>query len=253
MGWRLNPALTAFRAAVDARYPKRDTESDGTIGDEAHKASVSDHNADPDGSVDAWDMDVELNGRGKRYTEDVEHLKRVFQAHEASGYWIHNDQIADRDNGWKRVPYKPKNRKRNKHLRHVHWNTRRSMERSKAPWHVGDDQDLTVDEARMLRDAHFVLARAVRNPAGQGRVPLHVWAGWMTGAVKAVLDAAGRSDEAAKAQLEGDLDALRARIEQATDEVVEAIRDTDDPEEIARRLHDVLGDQAPAVGALLQG
>jgi len=138
--WYLNPALTRFRAAVNARYgARRDLESDGTIGDTAHSARTSDHNPDPDGSVDAWDMDVDVNGRGQPYAADVEALKRVFQSHESSSYWIHNDQIARRANGWRRESYAYAGPSRNRHEKHVHWNTRQSHETSTAPWILEDD------------------------------------------------------------------------------------------------------------------
>jgi hypothetical protein len=120
--WHLNPALTRFRDAVNAAYPNRDKASDGTIGDAAHQATASDHNPDPDGSVDAWDMDVD--------GVPVEHLKAVFQRHESSKYWIHAGQIASRD--WGRRTYDGGNL----HNHHVHWNTRSSHENSTAPWEV---------------------------------------------------------------------------------------------------------------------
>jgi hypothetical protein len=130
MAWYLNPALTNFRNAVNAKYPGRDKGTDGTIGDRAHAGTNSDHNPDSDGSVDAWDMDVDLNGVGKPYTADVERLKAVFQEHESSQYWIHNGQIASRSTGWQRRRYTGSNR----HDKHVHWNTRSSHENSNAPW-----------------------------------------------------------------------------------------------------------------------
>lgn len=133
MSWYLNPALAAFRAAVDARWPGRDRTSDGTIGDLAHQVTTSDHNPDVGGphpaSVDAWDMDID--------GVDVELLKRVFQAHPASQYWIHARQIASRDDGWRRWAYDGAN----PHDKHVHWNTRESHEASTAPWVIGDDVD----------------------------------------------------------------------------------------------------------------
>lgn len=183
--WRLNDALTRWRAAVDVRYPDRDKATDGTIGDPAHAARDSDHNPDPDGTVDAWDMDVDLNGAGKPYAADVEMLKRVFQAHPASRYWIHDDEIAHRNSGWVRRPYDPDNPDRNKHRKHVHWNSNQATETSTAPWIIPEGDDVTPAESKKLSDTHYTTAMAIPNPTGDGRVPLHVWAAWLTNATKA--------------------------------------------------------------------
>jgi hypothetical protein len=137
MAWYLNPALTNFRKAVNARWPGRDKTSDGTIGDLAHQQTNSDHNPDPDGSVDAWDMDVD--------GVDVERLKAVFEAHESAGYWIHNGQVASRDKGWRRRTYTGPN----PHDKHVHWNTRSSHETSNAPWDVTEHIEEEEDVARL--------------------------------------------------------------------------------------------------------
>lgn len=151
VAWFLNRALSNFRTAVNAKYPRRDKGTDGTIGDAAHAGTSSDHNPDPDGSVDAWDMDVDLNGIGQPYAADVERLKAVFQAHESSQYWIHNDQICSRNDGWKRRSYAYAGPGRNKHDKHVHWNTRSSHENSAAPWVLpgGDDMAFPDDPTAM--------------------------------------------------------------------------------------------------------
>jgi hypothetical protein len=54
--WTLAPSLATFRAQVNAAHPERSKASDGTIGDEAHAASVSDHNPDEAGWVRAFDL-----------------------------------------------------------------------------------------------------------------------------------------------------------------------------------------------------
>lgn len=56
MAWRLVKSLQVLRKQIDAAYPKRSKHSDGTIGDEAHQARVSDHNPERDGTVDAIDL-----------------------------------------------------------------------------------------------------------------------------------------------------------------------------------------------------
>lgn len=44
MDWRLSGALEKLRAQVNAMFPTRDKDSDGTIGDAAHASRSSDHN-----------------------------------------------------------------------------------------------------------------------------------------------------------------------------------------------------------------
>ncbi len=127
--WHLNRALTGFRDAVDARWPNRDHRSDGTIGDEAHKRRTSDHNQDPDGSVDAWDMDHD--------GVDPWLCIATFELHPSSGYWIYQDMIAHRSTGWRRQSYSYAGPARNLHLGHVHFNTRPSHEDSLIAWVLG--------------------------------------------------------------------------------------------------------------------
>lgn len=155
MAWYLNPALGDMRAEVNARYPNRDKTSDGTIGDAAHQATVSDHNPDADGSVDAWDMDVDL--RSGDDARAIEWLKQRFQAHPASLYWIHNRQIADRRYGWRREAYTGAN----PHDKHVHWNTREAYENSGQPWGIREeDMALSTDD---INKVALATARAVHN------------------------------------------------------------------------------------------
>ncbi|WP_173042105.1 hypothetical protein [Phytohabitans flavus] len=80
---------------------------------------------------------------------------------------------------------------------------------------------------------------------------MHLWAAWVTGAVKALTTAVGNVDEATKAQLQKDLSSLQGSIDTVPEEVVQAFAAADDPEEIALRLRAMLGDKATAVGQIL--
>ena len=55
--WSLVPCLVQLRREIDELCPKRDHASDGSIGDAAHKQSVSDHNDDEVGNVPVRDAD----------------------------------------------------------------------------------------------------------------------------------------------------------------------------------------------------
>lgn len=56
MSWRVANSLLTLRDQIDAAWPDRSRASDGTIGDAAHAASVSDHNPDQFGVVRALDI-----------------------------------------------------------------------------------------------------------------------------------------------------------------------------------------------------
>lgn len=139
--WYLNPALTNFRREVNARWPNRDKASDGTIGDAAHQATNSDHNPDSDGSVDAWDMDVD--------GVDVQACINAALKHESIQYVIYNRRITSRTWGlgvWRDYDG------RSPHTEHVHFNTRSSYENSKKPWFPEEDV-LTNDDKPIISKA----------------------------------------------------------------------------------------------------
>jgi hypothetical protein len=64
MSWKLAAAAQTLRKQVNTRYPKRDKSSDGTIGDQAHRRRISDHNPDRTGYVMALDIDEDFGSPG---------------------------------------------------------------------------------------------------------------------------------------------------------------------------------------------
>jgi hypothetical protein len=56
MGWRLAKSLVQLGNQINTAHPDRSRESDGSIGDQAHAARVSDHNPDKRGVVAAIDI-----------------------------------------------------------------------------------------------------------------------------------------------------------------------------------------------------
>jgi hypothetical protein len=222
MAWHLNRALSNFRAMVNARYPRRDRSSDGTIGDPDHQARSSDHNPDGDGSVDAWDMDVELHGPGRPYAADVEALKAVFEAHPAAGYWIHNRVIASRDVGnWRRRPYDGDN----PHDKHVHWNTRQTHENSQTPWPIEPPEgDVSASD---------VWNHTIASPAmGQARTA----GDWLKQA-----EAARRAAEEVRAELGAAVAALAVKVDQlAATPPGSVVLGAAQLEQIAARVADLL-------------
>lgn len=78
MTWRLAAAAATLRDQVDKAYPRRDRSSDGTIGDQAHKLRISDHNPDKSGFVMALDLD-EDGWPAHRFAEELLEYLRTSQ------------------------------------------------------------------------------------------------------------------------------------------------------------------------------
>lgn len=157
MDWYLNPALTTFRKEVNARWPNRDKTSDGTIGDAAHQATNSDHNPDKDGSVDAWDMDVD--------GVDVWACINAALKHESIQYVIYNRKITSRS--WGLGIWRDYNGP-NPHDKHVHFNTRESHENSTKPWFKEEDMPISDADAGKIATANWSASFGKTNPETAG-------------------------------------------------------------------------------------
>ncbi|WP_370246893.1 hypothetical protein [Nocardioides sp.] len=145
MAWRLAASLTVLLEEVNAVAPARSRVSDGTIGDPAHAARVSDHNPNAAGVVRAVDITDDPAGGcdGTVLAENVRLLGLAgHPALGAGAYVIHDGRIASAtDDGapWDWEPYGGSN----PHTQHVHISvaTAAAGYDSRAPWGVleGDD------------------------------------------------------------------------------------------------------------------
>jgi hypothetical protein len=159
MAWGgLNPALTAWRNAINARFPHRGTGSDGGYADKLH-GSTSQHQPDSDGSVDAFDMDVNLFGSGTEAgtaaeRQMIEALKLDFEADRRSYLWIHQREISNEEiRDWAERQYDGANA----HDKHVHWQSEEAYEKDGSAWPMphtdallrelnGGDDDMLVQK-----------------------------------------------------------------------------------------------------------
>ena len=155
--YHLAPSLVALFHEVNARWPARDHESDGWIGDASHAARASDHNPDylHGGVVRAIDVDKDgIN---------VDQLLAAVVRDERVWYVIWNRRICSRTHAWQWLPYNGANA----HEHHVHISIRheRSAETDTGRWFkqsppkdkpptkplpvTGDDDDMPWTEAQL--------------------------------------------------------------------------------------------------------
>lgn len=125
-GWHLAPSLVALINEVDARWPARSKDSDGSIGDASHAARASEHN--PDYSAGGVVRAVDVTAAGI----DVPELLHVLIGDSRVWYVIWNRRIASVTHGWVWKPYDGAS----PHTHHVHISVRkfRPAETSTALW-----------------------------------------------------------------------------------------------------------------------
>jgi len=133
MAWRLAKSLDVLRSQVNAAYPNRDKSNDGTIGDERHAATSSDHNPNSAGVVTAMDITNDpahgVNARALAETLVASHDPRI-------KYLISNAQIvSSKVSPWVWRPYSGVNA----HRHHVHVSVMGdpSLWDDTRPWAIG--------------------------------------------------------------------------------------------------------------------
>jgi hypothetical protein len=154
--WVLVPCLVRLRTELNEIAPGRDKASDGTIGDRAHRANVSDHNDDEVGrvpirdadakhEVHAFDADDDLRTPNLTMEMVVQHLLARCRggAEKRLRYIIYNRRIWEASNGWRKRAYSGAS----PHTEHAHFSasyeTKREADTSS--WRLEDIEVALTD------------------------------------------------------------------------------------------------------------
>lgn len=111
--WHLAPSLVNLRSEIHSRWPNHDRTSDGSVGDTSHSSSVSDHNPNSRGSVNAIDEDKD--------GVDMNVILAAVKRHPSAHYFIYKfpgqpTKIWDSHNNWNPQTYTGTN----PHDKHCH-------------------------------------------------------------------------------------------------------------------------------------
>lgn len=126
-GWRLAPSLIAMEREADRLAPGRNRASDGSIGDSAHAARISDHNPS-DGIVHALDLTHDPAGGFDAHSRARQLAAR---RDPRLKYVISRGQIWNRRHGWRRYVGT------NPHNSHAHFSVTDESIADISPWFVG--------------------------------------------------------------------------------------------------------------------
>ena len=131
---RMVESLKVFRDQVNALAPKRSRASDGWIGDAKHAARHSDHNPEPDGTVDAFDVTNDpTNGVDTQKVADA----LVASKDKRISYIICNGKIVSGRKGPKPWVWR-KYTGANGHYHHMHLSVLDDHQDDKTPWKIED-------------------------------------------------------------------------------------------------------------------
>lgn len=157
MACRPAPACKAALLDATRLWPDRDRASDGICGDDAHANRVSDHNPDKDGDATAFDIDHDPAGGfdARKWSEELRLRKDPRVKYVIFNGRMFSSYSTPTRRAWEWGPYTGPNA----HKSHMHVSVLYSHKRTVGPWWFDgqEDDDLTPDESRMLRDLHAVL------------------------------------------------------------------------------------------------
>jgi hypothetical protein len=165
---RLARALVQLIGEVNNKYPDRPKSADGTYGDTAHAARVSDHNPNSAGVVTAWDITTAP-------WSDKFALWLARKENRRVKYVIWDHGIWTPEKGWHRYDGD------DPHVGHIHLSLSADPSQYDRTdlWNVGTydlDDDMTPAESKMLAETHAMLKQLVapRRPDKQDIDPQHL-------------------------------------------------------------------------------
>lgn len=132
---QLSKGAAKLREQMNIRFPKRDTKSDGWIGDPAHAARKSDHNPDRNGIVHAIDLDADFGDPKKDLAQVLAeqlaaHAKGGSKSGKRVSYIIYNRQKWSAKSAWKPRKYTGSN----PHTGHVHVSVTTASDSNGSAW-----------------------------------------------------------------------------------------------------------------------
>lgn len=160
MAWVVDKGLEKLRSQVNEAAPNRNKASDGTIGDEAHQGTDSDHNPEDDGpggnpedQVDALDLthDPAHNADMGVVTEAIRKSKdrrvsyvifnrRIYSGALGPSPWVWRDYFGD-----------------NPHTNHAHFSVRDDTHDQTQDWEIGLHVAATNADAKTLLSADNII------------------------------------------------------------------------------------------------
>lgn len=152
---RLVESLKTLRRQVDELAPDRDRRHDGWIGDSAHQARKSDHNPDPDGTVDAVDLTHD-----PAHGADMAVISEAIRDDARVSYVIFDRRIWNPSVSRSWRPYGGSN----PHRTHMHVSVRDGRQDDASLWPIG-----TLEEETMSKTVTPIAQRLVMRPDMPGR------------------------------------------------------------------------------------